>query len=141
MYIIILLALTILPDIFIMKFLWEAAKDDNDGYMTKYIFITKYILHMIFSSGIFIFIFILIPIVNIIFIIIIYKDHEYKNIMERNKEYVVNFKNLSRSEQYRLLSKALIDYNYFKNEKELYKFMDGVMVVNKLTNNIGNEYE
>jgi hypothetical protein len=81
LYIIILLVLTILPDIFIMKFLWEAAKDDCDGYMTKHIFITKYILHMIFSSGVFIFIFILIPIVNIIFIIIIIVMIIYSIIM------------------------------------------------------------
>lgn len=128
----------IIPDIFVIKFMWDLAKDQEDGYITKSKFLNGYMLDILFSSDWYGLLLIFAPIFNIIFIIMFFRD-EYEDLKERKNKYVVNFKGLSKSEKYKLLSKALIDYDYFKSKKELYNFMDGVMVANKLTNNIGSD--
>jgi hypothetical protein len=118
--------------------MWDLAKDQEDGYITKSKFLNGYMLDILFSSDWYGLLLIFAPIFNIIFIIMFFRD-EYEDLKERKNKYVVNFKGLSKSEKYKLLSKALIDYDYFKSKKELYNFMDGVMVANKLTNNIGSD--
>jgi hypothetical protein len=116
----------------------HTTKDQEDGYITKSKFLNGYMLDILFSSDWYGLLLIFAPIFNIIFIVMFFRD-EYEDLKERKNKYVVNFKGLSKSEKYKLLSKALIDYDYFKSKKELYNFMDGVMVANKLTNNIGSD--